>query len=280
MSSKRFVKLLSIALCLLICGAASVPGFGASAAVWSPKDCDLQKNSEPTPCPPEVCPTATPKPVVTPKPTAAPTATPCPPEVCPTVKPASKPTATPCPAQTCPTAKPNTGSGNSGCPVAQNTPKPGSTAKPVETQIPTTTTTPKPSTGGDYTTGSVSAQEAIAFQLLNEDRVNNGKAALVLDAALSSLARMKSCDMNTNHYFAHTSPTLGSAANMLRNSGYSFTSVGENIAHHATVTKAEAAFMSSSGHRTNILGSQWTKVGIGVCFDSQGFVYVTQLFVR
>ena len=38
--------------------------------------------------------------------------------------------------------------------------------------------------------------------------------------------------------------------------------------------------MSSTGHRTNILGSQWTKVGIGVCSDSQGYVYVTQLFVR
>ena len=56
--------------------------------------------------------------------------------------------------------------------------------------------------------------------------------------------------------------------------------MGENIAHHVTVEKAQAAFMSSSGHRQNILGSQWTKVGIGVWEDSQGFVYVTQLFVR
>ena len=38
--------------------------------------------------------------------------------------------------------------------------------------------------------------------------------------------------------------------------------------------------MSSAGHRQSILGSQWTKVGIGVCYDSQGYVYVTQLFVR
>ena len=86
--------------------------------------------------------------------------------------------------------------------------------------------------------------------------------------------------MRDNNYFAHTSPTLGSAAEMLRNNGYPFVSVGENIAHHATVDKAQAAFMSSSGHRRNILGSQWTKVGIGVCYDAQGFVYVTQLFVR
>lgn len=102
----------------------------------------------------------------------------------------------------------------------------------------------------------------------------------MLDPALCALARLKSCDMNQNNYFAHTSPTLGSAAEMLRSHGYAFAAVGENIAHHATVEKAQAAFMSSTGHRTNILGSQWSKVGVGVCVDQQGFVYVTQLFVR
>ena len=116
--------------------------------------------------------------------------------------------------------------------------------------------------------------------MLNQDRAANGRSALTLDPSLCALARLKSQDMNANHYFAHTSPTLGSAAEMLRNHGYAFTSVGENIAHHATVAKAQAAFMSSTGHSTNILGSQWTKVGIGVCSDSQGYVYVTQLFVR
>ena len=104
--------------------------------------------------------------------------------------------------------------------------------------------------------------------------------ALELDPALCDLARLKSRDMYLNNYFSHTSPTYGSAAQMLSTYGYSFTSVGENIAHHVTVEKAQAAFMSSSGHRQNILGSQWTKVGIGVWEDSQGFVYVTQLFVR
>lgn len=116
--------------------------------------------------------------------------------------------------------------------------------------------------------------------MLNADRAANGRSALTLDPVLCSLARLKSCDMNANNYFAHTSPTLGSAAEMLRSYGYSFNSVGENIAHHATVEKSQAAFMSSTGHRTNILGTQWTKVGIGVCVDKQGFVYVTQLFVR
>ena len=101
-----------------------------------------------------------------------------------------------------------------------------------------------------------------------------------MDAELSRLARLKSCDMKQNNYFAHQSPTYGSASQMLKSFGYAFTSVGENIAHHATVEKSQAAFMSSDGHRRNILGSQWSKVGVGVCVDNNGFVYVTQLFVR
>jgi len=147
------------------------------------------------------------------------------------------------------------------------------TKKPDETPNP-------PFTDDDYTTPSISAQEENAFLLLNQDRAANGRSALTLDPALCELARLKSEDMYLNGYFAHNSPTYGSAAQMLTSHGYAFNSVGENIAHHATVEKSQAAFMSSTGHRQNILGTQWTKVGVGVCTDSQGFVYVTQLFVR
>lgn len=250
--------------------------------VWSSKSCDNQTSIPKTQAPAEK-PVSTKAPVATPAPTASPSTG----SVnsvngsngCPVLqnKPTVKPVTT-----VAPTVKPTTApsTGNSNCPALQNTPTPKPSTTVAPTQNPSATATPKPSTGGDYTTGSVSSQEAIAYQLLNQDRASNGRQALALDPVLSSLARMKSLDMNANKYFAHTSPTLGSAADMLRSNGYSFNSVGENIAHHATVTKAQAAFMSSTGHRTNILGSQWTKVGIGVCYDSQGFVYVTQLFVR
>lgn len=118
------------------------------------------------------------------------------------------------------------------------------------------------------------------FNLLNQDRNRNGLPALALDATLSNIARVKSCDMRDNNYFAHESPTYGRIKDMLTRFGYAFNGAGENIAHHATVEKAQAAFMSSAGHRQNILSSAWTKVGIGICYDRSGFVYVTQIFVR
>lgn len=148
------------------------------------------------------------------------------------------------------------------------------------TAIPTVRPTQAPSTDDDYTTDSLYAQEQKALNLLNQDRTRNGLPALTADPALSAIARKKSEDMRDKGYFAHQSPTYGSVSDMLRHFGYSFNAVGENIAHHATVEKSQAAFMSSDGHRRNILSSSWTKVGVGVCYDRNGFVYVTQLFVR
>lgn len=194
------------------------------------------------------------------------------PTLLPTVTPAPVSTPTIMPERTqapIPTAQP----GHTPRPVPTATMHPQASKKPVST-------TPAPSTDDDYTTGYVGMQEENAFLLLNKDRSANGLSPLTLDPELCRIARAKSQDMKDNRYFAHTSPTYGSASQMLKTFGYSFLAVGENIAHHATVEKSQAAFMSSEGHRRNILSPNWTKVGIGVVTDAQGFVYVTQLFVR
>ena len=148
---------------------------------------------------------------------------------------------------------------------------------PQPTQQPSATQAP--STGDDYTTQSVSAQEQKMANLLNQDRNNNGLGALTLDAELCRIARIKSADMRDNRYFAHESPTYGRVGEMLRHFGYRFSAAGENIAHHANVDKAQAAFMSSQGHRQNILGG-WTKMGIGIVTDANGYIYATQIFAK
>ncbi len=241
MNGKRNLTALLLTLCLFTHAAAFASG--APSSQFGFKGWPYRQSDS---CAVTICPKKTP-PAPTEVPTPEPTVTPAP-----TATPTPEPTLTPAPTVT-------------------STPKP--TPTPAPTEVP-------PFTDEDYTTGSITAQEENAFLLLNQDRAANGRSALELDPALCDLARLKSRDMYLNNYFSHTSPTYGSAAQMLSAYGYAFTSVGENIAHHATVEKAQAAFMSSSGHRQNILGSQWTKVGIGVWEDSQGFVYVTQLFVR
>ena len=133
---------------------------------------------------------------------------------------------------------------------------------------------------GHYTSASLSAQERIAGNLLNSDRAAYGLPALTLDPALCRIARIKSQDMRDNQYFAHTSPTYGDVRQMLRHFGYDFTAAGENIANHATIEKSQAALISSPGHRSNILSKSYTKVGIGVATDENGYVYLTQIFCR
>lgn len=131
-----------------------------------------------------------------------------------------------------------------------------------------------------YTSASLSMQEQVAGNMLNSDRGRYNLPALTLDPALCRIARIKSEDMRDHHYFAHTSPTYGDVRKMLTAFGYDYNAAGENIAHHATVEKCEAAFLSSPGHRRNIMNKSYKKVGIGIAYDESGFVYLTQIFVR
>ena len=131
-----------------------------------------------------------------------------------------------------------------------------------------------------YTTASLSAQEQSAGNLLNSDRARYALAPLSIDPELSLIARIKSEDMRDNQYFSHTSPTYGDVRSMLRHFGLEFSAAGENIARHATIEKAQAAFLSSPGHRRNIMSSAYTRVGLGVALDPKGFVYLTQIFAR
>lgn len=162
------------------------------------------------------------------------------------------------------------------CPAQDAVATPRPTATPASAPVKTSA----PSTGDDYTTPSSQVQEEILLNLLNQERIAQGLSPLTLDAELSRIARIKSVDMRDNHYFAHESPTYGHVSDMLKTFGYSFSGAGENIAHHATTEKAHAAFMSSDGHRRNILSSAWQKVGLGIVYDANGYVYVTQIFVR
>ena len=133
---------------------------------------------------------------------------------------------------------------------------------------------------GHYTTAFLSAQEQKAGNLLNSDRIRYNLSPLTLDPELCRIARIKSEDMRDNQYFAHESPTYGSVSEMLTQFGYPHAGAAENIAHHRDVDKAQAALISSPGHRRNILSAGYTKAGVGVAADENGYVYLTQIFCR
>lgn len=116
--------------------------------------------------------------------------------------------------------------------------------------------------------------------LVNKERTSRGLAALKGDSALNKVAQLKAEDMAKNGYFSHTSPTYGSAFDMLKSHNIKYKTAGENIAYgQKTAQTVMKGWMNSSGHRANILKSSYTKLGVGYAVSSNGTPYWVQIFV-
>ena len=128
---------------------------------------------------------------------------------------------------------------------------------------------------------------------INAERVNNGRTPLKWEERLAAVARAHSDDMTSRIYFSHDTPEGLGPSDRIDRSGYScwkssHYGVAENIAIETTLgnidrTAAEAVqgWMNSPGHRTNLLGRQYDRTGIGASFGTwRGYkaVYLTQVF--
>jgi uncharacterized protein YkwD len=91
-------------------------------------------------------------------------------------------------------------------------------------------------------------------------------------AQLRAAAVAHSADMVARSYFAHTTPTGQTFVDRILHAGHTRRgdgwSLGENLAWGTgdlgTARGIQAAWMHSSGHRTNILKPAYREVGIGV----------------
>lgn len=131
----------------------------------------------------------------------------------------------------------------------------------------------KPSEPSQPTTPSGSSMSAMAQELVrqtNADRAKNGLSALSVDAGLTRAACIRAQEIVEK--FSHTRPD-GSKVYALSDRAR-----GENIAKgQQTVDKVMAAWMSSEGHRANILRASFQS--IGVCAYKVGNVmYWVQVF--
>ncbi len=153
----------------------------------------------------------------------------------------------------------------------------------VEKPAPAPEPIPAPAPVENNNAGSSSnlTYEQKVVELVNVERQKAGLPALKMDASISNVARAKSKDMAVNNYFAHQSPTYGSAGDMLRQYGISWHAWGENIAAgQSTPEIVVNAWMNSSGHRANILSSNFSKIGVGYVTSSSGRPYWTQIFTN
>lgn len=128
-------------------------------------------------------------------------------------------------------------------------------------------------------TSSLTADELETFNLINQQRANNGLSALKVDSELQRVARIKAQDMVNNNYFDHNSPTYGTPFNMMKNFGITYKTAGENLAGNSSNSAAVTAWMNSPGHRANILNSSYNYTGLAVVSSPRyGKIYV-QMFI-
>ncbi len=151
--------------------------------------------------------------------------------------------------------------------------------EPAPTPEPTPTPTPEPKPEPAPAPRGSSQMESQMLSLINQERQAHGLQPLVMDSQVLSVARKKSQDMISNNYFSHTSPTYGSPFKMLNDAGVSYRTAGENIAGNSSVSAAHRALMNSSGHKKNILNSNFTKVGIGIVEGGPYGMMFTQIFI-
>ncbi|MGB9438784.1 MAG: CAP domain-containing protein [Desulfobacterales bacterium] len=125
--------------------------------------------------------------------------------------------------------------------------------------------------------------ESEVLDLVNVERAAQGLHPLNVDHNLASAARDHSEDMGLQGYFSHTSLDGRTVPDRITATGYFYNTYGENIAGgQSTPEDVIDAWMSSSGHRANILNPNFCDIGVGYAYvaNSPYRHYWTQDFGR
>ncbi|AHZ86600.1 hypothetical protein Bb109J_c1267 [Bdellovibrio bacteriovorus] len=113
---------------------------------------------------------------------------------------------------------------------------------------------------------------------VNQERTSRGLNALTALPACGAEAQAHADDMVARNYFAHDSPTESTSQRFAR-FGLSGSYWGENIAvGYSTAAQVMGGWMSSTGHRSNILSSNFRTMGVGIAANSQGMLHWVQCF--
>jgi len=143
------------------------------------------------------------------------------------------------------------------------------------------------------TADTVAAVEDAVLCLLNGERADRGLAQLAENAQLAQAALGHATDMVQRDYFSHDSPDGATMTDRIAATGYlpddASWLVGENLAWGtgslATARAIMDAWMSSEGHRANILNPRFREIGMGTALGTpqggdSGATYAHEFGVR
>lgn len=110
---------------------------------------------------------------------------------------------------------------------------------------------------------------------VNDSRRANGVETLTYNSELGRAAMTHACDMMTNDFFAHRGTDGSNSQARVRRAGYRDCIVAENIAWgYPRPEQIISGWMSSDGHRRNMLHPRMEEFGIGVTMGPRGPYWV------
>ncbi|MFN3188580.1 MAG: CAP domain-containing protein [Candidatus Paceibacteria bacterium] len=132
----------------------------------------------------------------------------------------------------------------------------------------------------DWLVGAV--LPGVVATLTNAEREKYAVAPLSRSATLDAAAKMKAEHMAAEEYFAHDSPGGITPWYWFERAGYVYAHAGENLAiHFQDSDEVVKAWMNSPTHKANVIGAQYTEIGIGTAkgkYRGHPTVFVVQLF--
>lgn len=114
------------------------------------------------------------------------------------------------------------------------------------------------------------------YELVNQARITNEKLPLEWNDTLSACAEQRAKELA--EAFSHSRPNKTSCFTIYREYGVNYNAAGENIAMGQPLPEQIMdSWMNSSGHKANILDSNFGKIGIGYYYEN-GQSYWVQMF--
>ena len=113
--------------------------------------------------------------------------------------------------------------------------------------------------------------------IVNKERESVGVPPLKALPTLYLVAQARAVECS--NAFTHERPDGSPLITIFDGSGLSFTSYAENIAYNASNDPENAVkqWLTSQGHRENMLSSSYDHIGVGVC-EKNGYYYWCQIF--